>query len=176
VSRGRIGGKEGRSQSRVEGLRAALTGGGGGRRGLDEIQSVGMRLVFWWCAQAQRMGARKKKGRRRRPTFFKERREGGGRWGGLTMVRARVGGAKTQAACGQAAAAQGRRRQVAHEGAMGRERRERAGGLAGGPAHGVGPSCKREGERMASGPGCNSNKTQNNSNLFQLGLNQNQSS
>jgi hypothetical protein len=37
---------------------------------------------------------------------------------------------------------------------------------------GVGPSCKREGERMASGPGCNSNKIQNNSNPFQLGLNQ----
>jgi hypothetical protein len=51
--------------------------------------------------------------------------------------------------------------------------REEAGGWAG---PGVGPSCKREGERMASGPDCNSNKIRNNSNSFQLGLNQHQSS
>jgi hypothetical protein len=38
TSRGRRGGEEGRGQSRVEGLRAALTGGGGRRLGLDEIQ------------------------------------------------------------------------------------------------------------------------------------------
>jgi hypothetical protein len=37
ASRGRIGGEEGCSQSRVERLGAVLTGGGGRRRGLDEI-------------------------------------------------------------------------------------------------------------------------------------------
>jgi hypothetical protein len=37
TSRGRIGGEEGRSQSRVEGLGVALTGGGDRRHGLDEI-------------------------------------------------------------------------------------------------------------------------------------------
>jgi hypothetical protein len=51
--------------------------------------------------------------------------------------------------------------------------REEAGRWA---RSGVGPSCKREGERMASRPGCNSNKIQNTSNSFQLGLNQHQSS
>jgi hypothetical protein len=38
ASRGRIEGEVGCGQSRVEGLGAALTGGGGRRRGLDEIQ------------------------------------------------------------------------------------------------------------------------------------------
>jgi hypothetical protein len=47
--------------------------------------------------------------------------------------------------------------------------REEAGRWA---SLGVGPRCKSEGERMASGPGCNSNKIRNNSNPFQLGLNQ----
>jgi hypothetical protein len=37
ASRGRIGGEEGRGQSRVEGHGAALTGGGGRRHGLDKI-------------------------------------------------------------------------------------------------------------------------------------------
>jgi hypothetical protein len=37
VSRGRIGSEEGSDQSRMEGLGVALTGGGGRRRGLDEI-------------------------------------------------------------------------------------------------------------------------------------------
>jgi hypothetical protein len=37
TSQGRIGGEEGRGQSRVEGLGVALTGGGGRRRGLDEM-------------------------------------------------------------------------------------------------------------------------------------------
>jgi hypothetical protein len=45
ASRGRIGGEEGRGQSRVEGLRVALTGGGGRRRGLDEIQHGGRVLT-----------------------------------------------------------------------------------------------------------------------------------
>jgi hypothetical protein len=37
TSQGRIGGEEGHSQSRVDGLGAALTGGGDRRHGLDEI-------------------------------------------------------------------------------------------------------------------------------------------
>jgi hypothetical protein len=44
TSRGRIGGggvEEGPSQSMVDGLRAAPTGGGGRRRGLDEIRHKG---------------------------------------------------------------------------------------------------------------------------------------
>jgi hypothetical protein len=41
TSRGRIGGEEGRDQSRVEGLGMALTGGGARRRGLDEIRHGG---------------------------------------------------------------------------------------------------------------------------------------
>jgi hypothetical protein len=41
ASRGRIEGEEGCSQSRVEGLGAALTGGGGQRRGLDEVRHGG---------------------------------------------------------------------------------------------------------------------------------------
>jgi hypothetical protein len=45
VSRGRIGGEEGHDQSRVEGLRAALTGGGGRRHGLNEIWRGGRVLA-----------------------------------------------------------------------------------------------------------------------------------
>jgi hypothetical protein len=45
ASRGRIGGEEGCGQSRVEGLGAALTGGGGRRRGLDEIWHGGRVLM-----------------------------------------------------------------------------------------------------------------------------------
>jgi hypothetical protein len=45
VSRGRRGGEEGRSQSRVEGLGVALTSGGGQQRGLDEIQRGGRVLA-----------------------------------------------------------------------------------------------------------------------------------
>jgi hypothetical protein len=41
MSQGRIGGEEGRGQSRVEGLGVALTGGGGRRRGLDKIRCGG---------------------------------------------------------------------------------------------------------------------------------------
>jgi hypothetical protein len=41
TSRGRIGGEEGHNQSRVEGFGVALTGGGGRRRGLDEIRCGG---------------------------------------------------------------------------------------------------------------------------------------
>jgi hypothetical protein len=61
-------------------------------------------------------------------------------------------GPRTRAACGHAAAARGQQRRVAHGGRRGRERRERACGLA----HGVGPSCKMERERMTSGHDCNS--------------------
>jgi hypothetical protein len=45
VFRGRRGGEEGRSQLRVEGLGAALIGGGGWRCGLDEIRCGGRVLV-----------------------------------------------------------------------------------------------------------------------------------
>jgi hypothetical protein len=45
ASRGRILGEEGLSQSRVEGLGAALTGGGGQRCGLDEIRHGGRVLA-----------------------------------------------------------------------------------------------------------------------------------
>jgi hypothetical protein len=49
-----------------------------------------------------------------------------------------------------------------HVARPGREKKGGGGGSVGGADRwvgpSVGPSCKREGERMASGPGCNSNK------------------
>jgi hypothetical protein len=139
-------GEEGRDQLRVEGLGAALTGGGGRRHGLDEIQRGGrVPAPRNWlnelpgvqgvlgdsvgCSSSKNGAQEKKASRRRRVRWGSSRRVAKWRrgvghgarlsWGG--------GGSRTRATCGRAAAARGRRRRVTHGGGRGRERRERAG-------------------------------------------------
>jgi hypothetical protein len=182
-------GEEGRDQLRVEGLGAALTGGGGRRHGLDEIQRGGrVPAPRNWlnelpgvqgvlgdsvgCSSSKNGAQEKKASRRRRVRWGSSRRvakwrRGAGHgarlsWGDPGHERRAVG--RRQPGDGGV----GSRTGEAGEEREGREQ----GRLASGTAHGVGPACERRkegGERMASVPGCNSNKIRNNSNLFQLG-------
>jgi hypothetical protein len=112
VSRKKGGGEEGRSQLRVEGLGAALIGGGGWRCGLDEIRRGGRVLVpgnwlnelsgvrgtfgFLVGCSSSKNGAREGRG------------DGGkGEWGGGSshpVGRATDGGGRWSARCGSSGA------------------------------------------------------------------------
>jgi hypothetical protein len=100
ASRGRIGGEEGRGQSRVEGLGVALTGGGRSAAWLGSCGTEGEERRGWWGSDAggttRRKEGRLGLGHATRRTVCREgwrglapARAGGGRPG--VAVRARVG-------------------------------------------------------------------------------------
>jgi hypothetical protein len=130
----------------------------------------GCAWFFWWVLKLEEWGRGKRRGDggdRRSSKGVTAEESGVGVRSAHSQVEEEGGpghdarsswGAQTRAACGRAAVARGRQHRVTHGGGRGRERRERAVGLAYGPVCGVRPSYKRERERMASGPDCNSNK------------------